>query len=165
MILTFIHLVLVSVILIAPTFLYKNRSRKMISFYRHMTYSEYCRMFYAKILLLALILFHFVCYWTNPGQPGVMGSTVLMFYLFSTKRTLNLLMDVRNSRSMLVFTFTAALALLFIPYMYSFGVTLGYILLAAVFYPSKKIQDEKSEHKAYPTYEELQDDTIRNYYS
>jgi hypothetical protein len=55
--------------------------------------------------------------------------------------------------------------MLFIPYMYSLGVSLGYTLLAAVFYPSAKMDGMKDENKEYPTYQELQDDTIQNYYS
>ena len=165
MILSIVHLVLVSVILLAPTFLYKNRSRRMIHFYQRMSYQEYCRMFYARILLLTVILFHFAYYWMKPGQYGVMASTILVFYLFSTKRTLSLVRGIRNSRGVMVFVFTLALALLFTAHMYSFGVTLGYILLAAVFYPSRKLEEGKHEHKDFPTYQELQDDLTGNYYS
>lgn len=165
MILSFVHMVLISVILLAPIFLYKNRSRRMIHFYQRMSYQEYCRMFYARILLLAVIMFHFAYYWMKPGQYGVMVSTILVFFLFSTKRTLSLVRGIRNSRGVMVFVFTLALALLFTPHMYSFGVTLGYILLAAVFYPSRKLEEGKHEHKDFPTYQEFQDDLIDNYYS
>jgi hypothetical protein len=165
MILSLVHLVLISVILLAPAFLYKNRSRRMMKFYKRMTYSEYCRRFYAQILLLVLILFHFAYYWMKPGVVTVMISTPLVFYLFSAKRTLDLFKGIRNSRGVMVFLFTIALAMLFIPYMYSLGVSLGYTLLAAVFYPSAKMVGMKDENKEYPTYQELQDDTIQNYYS
>ena len=68
MIFSMIHLVLISVIILAPWFLYKNPSRRMILFYQRMSYSTHCRLFYGKILLLTLILFHFVCYWMKPGE-------------------------------------------------------------------------------------------------
>lgn len=124
MILTLVHLVLISVILLAPTFLYRNRSRRMMKFYRRMTYSEYCRHFYGRILLLMVILFHFAYYWMKPGVISVMISTPLLFYLFSSKRTVALLKGLRDSRGVMVFLFTVALAMLFIPYMYSLGVSL-----------------------------------------
>ena len=93
-----------------------------------------------------------------------MLSTVLVFYLFSAKRTLSLINGIRNSRGVMVFVFTIALALLFTPHMYSLGVTLGYILLAVGFYPSSLLEGEKPSHKEFATYQEFQDDIIRNYY-
>ena len=164
MIFSMIHLVLISVIILAPWFLYKNPSRRMILFYQRMSYSTHCRLFYGKILLLTLILFHFVCYWMKPGEYGVMLSTVLVFYLFSAKRSLSLINGIRNSRGVMAFVFTIALALLFTPHMYSLGVTLGYILLAVGFYPSSLLEGEKPSHKEFATYQEFQDDIIRNYY-
>ena len=152
MIFSMIHLVLISVIILAPWFLYKNPSRRMILFYQRMSYSTHCRLFYGKILLLTLILFHFVCYWMKPGEYGVMLSTVLVLYLFSAKRTLSLINGIRNSRGVMVFVFTIAL------------VTLGYILLAVGFYPSSLLEGEKPSHKEFATYQEFQDDIIRNYY-
>ena len=164
MIFSMINLVLISVILIAPWFLYKNRSRRMILFYQRMSYSTHCRLFYTKILLLTLILFHFVCYWMKPGEYGVMLSTILVFYLFSAKRTLGLLNGIRNSRGVMAFVFTVTLALLFTSHMYSLGVTLGYILLAAGFYPSSLFDGQKPSHKEFSTYQDFQDDIIQNYY-
>ena len=69
-----------------------------------------------------------------------------------------------TSRGVMVFVFTIALALLFTPHMYSLGVTLGYILLAVGFYPSSLLEGEKPSHKEFATYQEFQDDIIRNYY-
>ena len=130
MIFSMIHLVLISVIILAPWFLYKNPSRRMILFYQRMSYSTHC----------------------------------MVFYLFSAKRTLSLINGIRNSRGVMVFVFTIALALLFTPHMYSLGVTLGYILLAVGFYPSSLLEGEKPSHKEFATYQEFQDDIIRNYY-
>ncbi len=79
MIFSIIHLVLISVILLAPSFLYKSRSRRMVLFYQRMSYSNNCRQFYTKILLLTVILFHFACYWMKPGEYGMLLSTVLLF--------------------------------------------------------------------------------------
>ena len=165
MILSIIHLIMVSVLLLAPAFLYRNRSRCMILFYQRMSYSEYCRMFYVRVLLLLIIMFHFVYYWMKPGTYGVMFSTVLIAYLFSTKRALTLLKEIRNSRGIMVFFFTVTLALLFTSLTYSLGVTMGYILLAAVFYPSRLMEEGKHGHKEFPNYKDFQDDMIQNYYS
>jgi hypothetical protein len=44
-----IHLVLISVIILAPWFLYKNPSRRMILFYQRMSYSTHCRLFYGNM--------------------------------------------------------------------------------------------------------------------
>ena len=106
----------------------------------------------------------FVCYWLKPGEYGVMLSTILVFYLFSAKRTLGLLNGIRNSRGVMAFVFTVALALLFTPHMYSLGVALGYILLAAGFYPSSLLEGQKPSHKEFATYQDFQDDIIQNYY-
>ena len=122
MILSIIHLVMVSVLILAPAFLYKSRKRCMILFYQRMSYSEYCRMFYARILLLTLIMFHFSYYWMKPGSYGVMISTLLIVYLFSTRRTLSLLKDIRNSRGTLVFVFTLIMK----------GLPVAYVLISDI---------------------------------
>jgi hypothetical protein len=64
----------------------------------------------------------------------------------------------------MAFVFTVALALLFTPHMYSLGVALGYILLAAGFYPSSLLEGQKPSHKEIDTYQDFQDDIIQNYY-
>jgi len=101
----------------------------------------------------------------KPGEYGVMVSTVLMFYLFSTNRTLSLIKGIRDSRGIMVFVFTITLALLFTPHMYSFAVSLGFLLLAVSFYPSSKMDELKCEYKEFSNYKDVQDYTIKNYYS
>jgi hypothetical protein len=108
----------------------------MILFYQRMSYSTHFRLFYGKILLLTLILFTCLLL-DEAGEYGVMLSTVMVFYLFSAKRTLSLINGIRNSRGVMVFVYTIALALLFTPHMYMSRCDLGLHSLAVGFYTFK----------------------------
>ena len=62
------------------------------------------------------------------------------------------------------FMFTLALVSLLTPQLYALGVTLGYIHLATMFYPSWKSRSKKEQHKVYSTWDELVEETVNNYY-
>ncbi len=164
MIFSIIHLLVVSLLFLIPALLYKKTKPFMSSFYERMTYSIFYRKFFACILVLILILFHFVYYWTKPGEYGVMASTIILFYLFSTTRTQALLREIRNSKVITVFCFTVTLALLFTPHMYSFAVVLAFLLLAVSFYPSKQMEQTRKEQIHMENSDSVQIDSIKKYY-
>ena len=158
-----INYILLAILFVMP-FFYRSKKRWMIAFYQRMAMSENYRKFYAFILLLILILFHFSYYCHHAGESGLTVSTVLTIYLFKPVRTLGMVQGIRNNRFVMGFMFTLALVSLLTPQLYALGVTLGYIHLATMFYPSWKSRSKKEQHKVYSTWDELVEETVNNYY-
>lgn len=158
-----INFILLAIIFVAP-FLYRSKKRWMIRFCQRMASSENFRKFYAHIMVLILIFFHFTFYWQHVGEYGLMLSTFLIIFLFSPTRTVGLLQGIRNNRFVMGFVFTLTLAALFTPHLYTLGVTLGYLLVAIMYYPSWKSRSKKAQQKVYSNWDELADETVSNYY-
>ena len=159
-----VHMVLIALLLLFPYFFYKKRTRRMAKFYTNMAYNPYFRRFYAMILLFMVLVTHFTFFSISPMEYGLMVSTIVIIYIFSAKRCVSLLRGVRNSRAVMVGLFTLILALVFTPHMYTLAVSLAFILMAALFYPSARIERDSYNHHVYPTWDSMMDDLIHNYF-
>lgn len=165
MIFTILNFLLLMVLLAIPLWLYKSPKRRMLCFYAYMTHSVSCRKFYCLILLQLAILFHFTYFSMGMKEYGLMVSTLLVIYLFSTARTERLLKRLRNSRRNLYTLFLVTLITLFIPHLFTLGATLGYVILAACFYPSHRMESYMVSHSAFPQDEDSKRDLISAYYA
>lgn len=130
-----IHFLMISILFIIPAFLYRSSIKRMLRFYMHILLTSFGPKFYARILLLIVILFHFNYYQMMPGEYGVMISTVMIIYMFSADRTVRMIEKIRNSRRLMVLVFTLILLFLFLPHTFCLSVTLSYSLLLAIFFP------------------------------
>lgn len=160
---TIFNYLFLSPLFIVP-FLYKSRAKYMVKFYSRMSSSIYCRRLYAFVIEFLLIMFHFTYYWQHTGEKGIMLSTILLIYMFNPNRTVGLLQGIRNNRCVGGFLFTLALASIFFAHTYTIGVTLSYILLASVFYPSYKARGKAFQEKVYKSYGEIVEDTVSTYF-
>lgn len=159
-----VHMVLITLLLLFPYFFYKKRTRRMAKFYTNMAYNPYFRKFYAMILLFIILGTHFTFLSISPMEYGLMVSTIVIIYIFSAKRCVSLLRGIRNSRAVTVGLFTLVLALVFTPHMYTLAVSLAFILMAALFYPSAKIERDSYNRQVFPTWDSMMDDLIHNYF-
>lgn len=125
-----------------PLMLYRSRHLFMAVFYRGMTGNAQARKLYTQILVVLLLLFHYVYTAGHPGQFGTVLSTIVSAMLFSSRRAdrwLRKLLD--RPRTFVIYGITA-LAICALPQLLTLSVTISYILLAALFYPSGKILTE-----------------------
>lgn len=128
--------------------LYKSRRRFMATFYDAMTRSTKARKLYVQVLLILLLLFHYVYTSGHAGEFGVVLSTIVCAVMFSFKRVDRWLRSLLDRPRTFVWLALAALVIGFVPHLYTMAVTVAYLLLAALFYPSVRVMIEWNDmHK------------------
>lgn len=130
--------------------LYKCRRPFMATFYHAMTCSAKTRKLYAQVLLILLLLFHYVYTVGHPGEFGVLPSTALCAVLFSFRRADSWLRALCDRPRAFGTLSLVALAIGFVPHLYTTAVTAAYLLLAALFYPSVRVMTEWSDTSRIP---------------
>lgn len=128
-----------------PLALYKSRHRFMAKFHVAMVRSAKARRLYTQIVLVLLLLFHYVFTNGHIGEFGVVLSTIVCAVMFSSKRVdkwLRYLLD--RPRAFAVYALVAVV-IGFVPHLYTMAVTIAFILLAALFYPSSKSLSEPED--------------------
>lgn len=136
--------------LVLPMTLYKSGHRFMARFHAAMSQSVKTRKLYMQLLLVVLLLFHYVYTGGHPGEFGVVLSTIVCAALFSFRRAdkwLRVLIDRPRT-----FTVLALMASVigFVPHLYTVAVTIAFLLLAALFYPSTKALSEQEADNVKP---------------
>lgn len=132
----------------------------MTRFCYRMTALAAARKLYRLVMLIVLLLYHYVSMSVQPYEVGVLGSTLLfaMFFGFAdVDRWLHRLHDERKTcavagLSVVVFAFT--------PHLFTLAVSLAFVLLAAIFYPSSRILahwDNKERRMLFTDFEEMMD--------
>ena len=127
------------VLLVVPARLYKKDSLLVQKFCLRMVFVEKFRKLYTLVLLLALILAHYGAHVIMPNEPGVLASSVLCLIFFNFRWTERILKLIRNETKIYAAMGLLSLVLLYTPHLFSFSFLVGYVLLAAAFYPSKAI--------------------------
>lgn len=127
--------------------LYKSRRRFMTRFYEAMARNGKARKLYVQLLLVLLLLFHYAYANGHPGEFGIVLSTVICAAMFSAKRTEKWLHWLSNRSKRYVALALVALVVSFVPHLYTVAVTIAFILLAALFYPSEEALTEREEEK------------------
>lgn len=128
--------------------LYKNRCRFMATFYEAMTRSAKARKLYVQVLLILLLLFHYVYTSGHSGGFGIVLSTIVCAAMFSFQRVDRWLRSLLDRPRVFVRLALAALVIGFVPHLYTMAVTVSFLLLAALFYPSARIMSEWNDmHK------------------
>lgn len=130
-----------------PARLYTNR--KFRRAWLGMAYSENFRLFTARLLCLALILFHLVYYALFPLEKGIMLSSIYVFFSLASKKNMILLQTIRQSHMIVMVLAFTAIVVSFIPHLLSVAVTLAFILEAACCFPSKVKQRKGKTQKAH----------------
>lgn len=128
--------------------LYKSRRRFMATFYDAMTRSTKARKLYVQVLLILLLLFHYVYTSGHAGEFGIVLSTIVCAVMFSFKRVDRWLRSLLDRPRTFVWLALAALVIGFVPHLYTMAVTIAYLLLTALFYPSVQVLSEWNDmHK------------------
>lgn len=122
--------------------LYKSNKRCMVGFYMAMARSDKARKLYAQIWLICLLLFHYVYACGHIGEFGILLSTGVCAAMFSFKRTDNWFRKLLDCPRAFVILALAAVVIGFVPHLYTLSVTVAFLLLAALFYPSVRVMAE-----------------------
>jgi len=127
--------------------LYKSRRRFMTWFYEAMARNGKARKLYVQLLLVLLLLFHYAYANGHPGEFGIVLSTIICAAMFSTKRADKWLRWLSDRPRRYVASALMALVFGFVPHLYTVAVTIAFILLGALFYPSEEALTEREEGK------------------
>lgn len=114
----------------------------MAVFYRAMTGNAKARKLYTQAIVVLLLLFHYVYTVGHPEQFGTVLSTIVCAAMFSSKRTDRWLRTLLDRPKSFAICGGISLAACILPQLFTLSVTISYILLAALFYPSGKVLSE-----------------------
>ena len=126
--------------------LYKSNRRFMDRFYERMVRNEKARKLHTWVLLTVLLLYHYVYTNGHPGDFGIVFSTVVCAASASYRRTdrwLRFLLD--RPRAFAIYALVAVV-IVGIPHLHTLAVTIAFVLLAALFYPSVRVMSEWKEN-------------------
>ena len=128
--------------LVLPIILYKSGHRFMVRFHGAMSRSVKTRKLYMQLTLVVLLLFHYVYMGGHPGEFGVVLSTIVCAALFSFRRADRWLRGLIDRPRTFAVVALMASVIGFVPHLYTVAVTIAFLLLAALFYPSTKALSE-----------------------
>lgn len=117
--------------------IYKRQGAIMENFNLRIAWSSSYRKLFMLVVLLLLLIFHFICLNGQCSMVGLVPSSLFVLVLFSYKYSHWILNQLHKPKLMFS-AFVATLVFLFVPGMYSSAVTLGIILVASLFYPTKE---------------------------
>ena len=127
---------------VLPALLYRSRRYFMAKFYDKMIWSEKARRLYTHVLLIVLLLFHYVYTSGHPGEFGVVPSTIVCAAWASFRRADRWMRCLLDRPKRFVWFALLALVIGFVPHLYTMAVTIAFVLLAALFYPSVRVMTE-----------------------
>jgi hypothetical protein len=142
MIWNILQLIFCITLFVLPLALYKSHRSFMVRFYDAMIHSVKARKLYVQVVLILLLLFHYVYISGHVGEFGVFLSTAICATIYSFRRADRLLRGLCDRPCMFVILSLVALAISFVPHLYTTAVTAAYLLLAALFYPSVRVMTE-----------------------
>lgn len=145
-----LFIIMMSAFFFVPLFLYRSRKYFMAKFCLRMAALVTARKLYSQTVLILLYVFHFLYLSVHGMDTGIIGSTVAfaIFYIFmDVDKWLHRLHEERKTfciaaLSAVVFAFT--------PHLFTLAVTVSFVLLAALFYPSYTIVslwENENDHK------------------
>lgn len=117
--------------------IYKRQGAIMEKFTLRIAWSSSYRQLFMLVVLLQLLIFHFICLNGQCSIAGLLPSSLFVLGLFSYKFSHWILCQLHKPKLMFL-AFVVTLGMLFIPGIYPLAVTLGVILVASSFYPTKE---------------------------
>lgn len=134
-----LFITLMAVLCFVPLRMYKSRKRFMTKFCLRMTALATARKLYRMLLLIVLLTFHFLYLTVQFKDIGILGSTIAFAVFFGCTDTDKWLHRLHEERTMFYTAAITVLGCLAIPHLFTSAVSLGVVLLAAQFYPSRAI--------------------------
>lgn len=137
-----IEMLFLTLLMVLPLTMYRTNRLFMAKFHFGMVGKKNARKLYAQSLLILLLLYHYIYAGGHFGEWGILISTMLCAVLFSFKRADKWLHQLHEDRKSFVLTAFLALVICAIPHLHTTAVTLAFLLLAAMFYPSCRVLTE-----------------------
>ena len=136
----------------------------MTPFYMAMARSGNARKLYVQVWLICLLLFHYVYACGHMGEFGILLSTGVCAAMFSFRRTDNWLRRLLDRPRAFVTLASGALVIGFVPHLYTLAITIAYLLLAALFYPSVRVMSECKDAEKHTEWVKYSQTLSESYY-
>lgn len=104
----------------------------------NMSYTVNGHRFLAYLLALLVIFFHLSYFSAFPKAKGIMISTLFVFFLLSTRRTIKLLRLTNHSRTITLCIAIESVVLAFFPTFFSTAASMAFLLQIACVLPPAK---------------------------
>jgi len=151
-------------IFIIPLIFYRKTRPCMMRFCRRMASERKCRRTYVLAIPVAALLYSFVFFKVKGPSlwdiPGLLAGLLLLREKF-TSATLGWLHD---DRVIQLLFFALVLFSMAMPELYTLSVTLATVLLASLFYPSRKVLKMMEHPDQHPEFHNTNDEIFRLYY-
>lgn len=134
-----IFLFLLSSLFFVPQWLHRKRYPFMRKFYLRMTALRTARKLYRLLLLIVLYVFHFLYLTVYGNDIGVVVSTIAFSIFYVLMDVDKWLHRLHEERKPFRITVVSILVFAFVPHLFTLAVTAAFILLASLFYPSRRI--------------------------
>lgn len=134
-----LFIIMMPAFLVVPLFLYRSQKKFMARFCLRMAALVTARKLYRQALLIMLYVFHFLYLNVHGMDIGIIGSTMAfaIFYMFmDVDKWLHRLHEERKT---FIIAALSAVAFAFTPHLFTLAVTMSFVLLASLFYPSYSI--------------------------
>lgn len=130
---------MMSAYFLVPLFLYRSSKHFMVKFYMCMTALVAARKLYRMMLFFQLCTFHFFYLCIRYNDVGIIISTIAFALFYSFTDVEKWLHRLHEERRPLCIAALSTVVFAFIPHLSTLAVTMSYVLLAAIFYPSRSI--------------------------
>ena len=139
-----LFLILMSAFFFVPMILHRSRRQFMTRFYLRMTALVTARKLYRLMLLILLYVFHFLYLCVHYNDIGVVASTIafaIFFVFMDVERWLQRLHSYQLQSFFHAFHISRIVINqcyhVFTPHLFTLAVTISFVLLASLFYPSR----------------------------
>lgn len=126
--------------------IYRSENKKIVNFLVRMAGYPKMRKFWCYVLLLCLASFQILFFSLFPNESGILLSTALLIYFFSTKRTENLLAKLSSERNWFIGAVLAAIVTGFIPHLLPLSICIEFVVAFASCYPRQGADDFWQNH-------------------
>lgn len=159
-----IQLLFPALLVIAPFFFYKKKYRWLMRFYCYMTFDDVWRKAYMLALVVLLGTFNFAYFYTEGASLWLAPSFIVCCVLLRYSFTHATLLWLHSDRMLQGLAFAAVLITMILPQLYTLSLTFAFVLMAAMFYPSRMVLKMASEPCEYAEFNGTEEDVYRYYF-
>ena len=132
-----LFLILMSAFFFVPMILHRSRRQFMTRIYLRMPALVTARKLYRLMLLILLYVFHCLYLCVHYNDIGVVASTIAFAIFFVFMDVERWLQRLHEERTPFRIAALAAVVFVFTPHLFTLAVTISFVILASLFYPSR----------------------------
>lgn len=146
MIAKILFLVYPLLLILLPVFFYRKYKPAHVTVWIRMAYDKNGLKMASNMLALVVIFFHLTYFSLFPDDIGIAVSTVMVFFLLSTKHSVRLTLSIRRNKYLFRILALMCVLMLLLPHTLSIAYSLAAILECACFFPAEGLENFYEEH-------------------